>query len=105
MTKRLCEADLVVTSFFHIEELERMMPGESSPLTGMNLRPEMSTIVKIARIAPDTQVGMVAALAREKPVAEFPFALDKGSVDNIRIALFEMKRKKEMGEPHIGELD
>lgn len=156
MIKKLCEADLIVTSFFHVEELERMMPGESPPLAGVNLQPEMSTIVKIARIPSEARVGMVAAsrrflaeirdtlahmnvnderlseyvgddpqslkrfveesdalivspsrrreveaLAGDKPVAEFLFAPDKGSVNNIRIALFELKRKKEMGEMEV----
>ena len=36
----------------------------------------------------------VEALAGDKPVAEFLFAPDKGSVNNIRISLFELKRKR-----------
>ena len=149
MMKRLGAADLVVTSFYHIEELEKLIPEEGPALVGVNLQPEMSTIVKIARIAPDARVGLVSAskrflveirdtmehmnvegsrisefvgedrkalkdfidgvdalvvspsrrkevetLAGDKPVAEFLFVPDKGSVNNIRISLFELKRKR-----------
>jgi GntR family transcriptional regulator len=39
MTKRLGGADLVVTSFYHIEELEKLVPEEGPPLVGVNLQP------------------------------------------------------------------
>jgi len=149
MLKKLAAADLVVTSFYHIEELEKLVPEDDCPLVGVNLQPEMSTIVKIARIPPGAKVGLVAAskrfiaeirdtlnqvhiessrlrefvgdqtrdlkefiesvdalivspsrrkevelLADGRPVTEFVFAPDKGSVNNIRISLFELKRQR-----------
>ncbi len=149
MLKKLAAADLVVTSFYHIEELEALMSEDAGPLVGVNLQPEMSTIVKIARIPPGAKVGLVAAskrfiaeirdtlnqvrvedsrvrefvgnqtdelkdfirsvdvlivspsrrrevemLAEGRPVTEFVFAPDKGSVNNIRISLFELKRQR-----------
>ncbi len=163
MMKKVAAADLAVTSFFHIEELEKMMPEDGPPLVGVNLQPEMSTIVNIARIPSGAEVGLVAAskrflaeiqdtlshvnvemeqvrefvgenpedlkqfisgvdalivspsrrkevaaLANGRPVTEFQFAPDKGSINNIRIALFELKQKRkeavgelqgELGEP------
>ena len=149
MLKKLSSADLVVTSFYHIEELEQLMPEDTVPLVGVNLQPEMSTIVKLARIPNGARVGLVAAskrfiaeirdtldqvhmedsqlkdfvgaggeelkafiegvdalvvspsrrrevemLADGRPVAEFVFAPDKGSVNNIRISLFELKQQR-----------
>ena len=149
MLKKLTGADLVVTSFYHIEELEALMPEEAAPVVGVNLQPEMSTIVSIARIPNDARVGLVAAskrfiaeirdtleqvsvdsshvkefasketeelrqfiqgvdalivspsrkkeveaLADGRPVTEFLFAPDEGSTNNIRISLFELKRKR-----------
>ena len=60
MKKKLGAADLVVTSFYHIEELDKLMPEDSAAPIGVNLQPEMSTIVKIARMPHDAKVGLVA---------------------------------------------
>ena len=59
--RELRSADMVVTSFYHIDELEALLSGSSQPLVGINLQPEMSTIVRIARIAKGAVVGLVAA--------------------------------------------
>ena len=58
--ERLKSADAVVTSFYHVEELDRVLKGTGARLVGITLQPEMSTIVKIARIPQDARVGLVA---------------------------------------------
>jgi len=152
MMAPLLSADIVVTSFYHMDELSRLLEGSDTPLVGVNLQPEMSTIVSIARIADDARIGLVGsstqflaeigktlkqmgvamsrisqctatdsahlaafvsgcdalvvspsrrreveALADGRQVVEFLFSPDDTSVRHIRIALVELKQRKEDG--------
>ena len=151
----LRNADVVVTSFYHTDELRRMLADSGTPLVSVNLQPEMSTIVGIARIPAEARIGLVAAsrrflaemqktlrqmdvdprrvaesvadgerqlaqfvagvdalivspsrrkaveaLADGRPVLEFLFAPDDTSVNHIRIALVELKRRHKSDESH-----
>jgi len=141
--------DIVVTSFYHVEELEGLLAGRGAPLVGVNLQPEMSTIVRIARIPSGARIGLLAAskqfldeinstlltmgidarrvtqcvsgspdkvlrfvdgvdaiivspsrrrsveaIVADKPLVEFLFAPDKGSVNNLRVALLELRKQR-----------
>ena len=57
-------ADVVVTSFYHTDELLRMLADSDTPLVSVNLQPEMSTIVNIARVPSDARIGLVASSRR-----------------------------------------
>ena len=57
----LRRADIVVTSFYHVEELDTLLGPEGGPLVTVNLQPEMSTIVRIARVPGGSRMGLVAA--------------------------------------------
>ena len=151
----LRSADLVVTSFYHLDELENLLSDGGPPIVGVNLQPEMSTIVQIARIPPTARLGLVAAskqflaemgdtlikmktdsarvttlidgdaetlrhlvgrvdalivspsrrkeieaLAGRKPVVEFLFAPDEGSINSIRVALLELKQQRKGKSDH-----
>ncbi|MBN2584975.1 MAG: GntR family transcriptional regulator [Planctomycetes bacterium] len=142
-------ADIVVTSFYHVDELEGLLPTDGPPLVGVNLQPEMSTIVRIARIPSNAKIGLLGAskefidemattlltmgidsrrvsqcvssapdkmlhfvdsvdaiivspsrrrsietVAADKPLVEFLFAPDKGSVNNLRVALLELRKRR-----------
>jgi len=54
-------ADLVVTSFFHLEEIRALLEDVDVRIMGIGLAPEMDTIIQIARIPPDSTVGIVSA--------------------------------------------
>ncbi|WP_169853308.1 GntR family transcriptional regulator [Anaerohalosphaera lusitana] len=56
----LKDAECVVTSFYHKEELENLLPDKGPPIVGIHLQPEMSTIVQIARIPRSHTLGVVA---------------------------------------------
>jgi len=152
----LRSADVVVTSFYHTDELRRTLADSDKPLVSVNLQPEMPTIVSIARIPPHARIGLVAAsrrflaemhktlrqmdvdprrlaesvapdgpllsefiagvdalvvspsrrrsveaLADGKPLVEFLFAPDSTSVNHIRIALVDLKRRQGSEERHV----
>ncbi len=94
MLRELRSADLVVTSFYHIEELEKLMPQDGPPLVGVNLQPEMSTIVNIARIPNDTRIGLVAASKRF--ISEIRDTLEQVNVDSSHVKEFAGKETEEL---------
>jgi len=71
----LKNADCVVTSFFHKEELENLLPDNGPPLVGIYLQPEMPTIVKIARMPVDAKIGLIAS--SKQFLGEMQRALEK----------------------------
>lgn len=55
----IAEVDLVVTTFFHLEEVKERMKGRDKEILGIALDPQLDTIVKIARLPRGKKVGMV----------------------------------------------
>jgi len=94
MLSELRSADIVVTSFYHIEELEKLMPEDAAPLVGVNLQPEMSTIVSIARIPAGARIGLVAASKRF--IAEIRDTLEQVSVDSSHVKECTSKETEEL---------
>lgn len=56
---RLAGVDLVVTTFFHLQEVRRMIGDPQREVLGIALDPQLETIVRIARLPRDIRVGMV----------------------------------------------
>lgn len=57
--KKLRRMDMVVTTFFHMDEVKSILGSESARVLGIALEPSVSSIVRIARIAPDSRVPIV----------------------------------------------
>jgi GntR family transcriptional regulator len=57
--KSVDEADLIVTTFFHLDELRTLFPERGNDIIGIALDPQIESIVKIARLAPGTEVLLV----------------------------------------------
>lgn len=62
--KTVDEADLIVTTFFHQDELRDLFPERAANIIGIALDPEIESIVKIARIPPGTDVLLVCLSER-----------------------------------------
>ena len=82
----LKSADCVVTSFFHKEELENLLPDSGPPLVGIHLQPEMPTIVKIARMPVDAKIGLIAA--SKQFLSEMQRALERMEIDVNRFQTY-----------------
>jgi GntR family transcriptional regulator len=52
-------ADLVVTTFFHLDEVRSILPEMSDDIIGIALDPGIESIVRIARLAPGSKVLLV----------------------------------------------
>ncbi|MEW6522561.1 MAG: GntR family transcriptional regulator [Bacillota bacterium] len=53
------QADLVVTTFFHLDEVNALLPPGSKPALGIALDPLLETVVRMARLPQGTRVGLV----------------------------------------------
>ncbi|MBN2212175.1 MAG: GntR family transcriptional regulator [Sedimentisphaerales bacterium] len=88
-------ADIVVTSFYHIEEMETLIADNTVPIVGIYLQPEMSTIVNIARISETAKIGLLAASPQF--LAEIRKTLAKMNIEDRRIREFyEHDNKKKL---------
>lgn len=142
-------SDIIVTSFYHLDEVNKCLGDLHKTVIGINLEPEVSTIVEIAKVPADSVVGIVttskifleiikevlkdlklafkeimessakspelieqivdkcdvvlvsprrknivAACAKEHTkIIEFVFAPDRTSVNNLKLVLFELKKR------------
>lgn len=51
--------DIFVTSFYHLDEVYKHLGFLGKPIIGINLEPELKTIIEIAKIPPESVVGIV----------------------------------------------
>jgi GntR family transcriptional regulator len=56
----LLAADLVVTTFYHLEEVKDFIPERSNEILGIAQDPQVDTIVKIARLSKSEKIGLVS---------------------------------------------
>lgn len=53
--------DVAATSFFHLEEVERLLTGRVDRVVGVNTLPDPEALLALARLTAGTHVGVVAA--------------------------------------------
>lgn len=52
-------ADLIVTTFFHLDEVKAILPSRNEDIVGVALDPVLESIVKIARLPKGSKVALV----------------------------------------------
>jgi GntR family transcriptional regulator len=55
----LAASDIIVTSFYHVNEVRERLSGLGRPIVGISLEPEINTIIRIAKIPEEATVGIV----------------------------------------------
>ncbi len=58
-SRLIAGSDIVVTSFYHLDEVQQRVGSLGVPVVGINLEPETGTIIKVAKIPQDSTVGIV----------------------------------------------
>lgn len=53
------QADIVVTSFYHLDQMRKRFQTLRQPIIGISLEPELTTLIRIARIGEQATVGIV----------------------------------------------
>lgn len=57
--RKLRRMDMVVTTFYHLDEIKAALGSEAPQLLGIALEPSVNSIVKIARATPDSRIPVV----------------------------------------------
>lgn len=57
--KEIQQSDIIVTSFYHLDEVHDRLDYLNKPVIGINLEPEVRTIVDIAKISSESTVGII----------------------------------------------
>jgi GntR family transcriptional regulator len=57
--EQVAESDIIVTSFYHLDEVSDLLSHLDKPIVGVSLEPEIHTIVRIAKIPEESTVGLV----------------------------------------------
>ncbi len=147
---QVAESDIIVTSFYHLDEVRDLLAHLDKPIVGVSLEPEINTIIRIAKISEKSTVGLVTtskafhniirevldelhfsfrrilethtsdnnaihrivrqcdavlvspkqrhvveAIAEEDTeIIEFVFTPDRTSINNLKVALLELKKNK-----------
>ena len=62
--KEIESGDIFVTSFYHLDNVREKLSYLGKPIIGINLEPEISTIIEIAKIPNDSVIGIITTSER-----------------------------------------
>ena len=68
--EKLLKCDLILTSFYHMSEVSDFVENLEKKVIGINLEPEIATIVELAKISPDSRLGIVTTSNRFKNIVK-----------------------------------
>ena len=57
--EQIAASDIVVTSFYHVDEVRKRLSHLGRPIVGISLEPDIATIVRVAKIPKQSTVGIV----------------------------------------------
>ncbi|HEB09845.1 MAG TPA: GntR family transcriptional regulator [Spirochaetales bacterium] len=61
---KISKSDILVTSFHHLDEAREYLTHLNKPIIGINLEPEVTTLIEIAKISPESRLGIVTTSAQ-----------------------------------------
>lgn len=94
-TKELfAAADIIVTTFFHIKEVNEFLKGTGREALGIALDPQMETIVKIARIPKGKTLGLVCL--SENFVERVRRSIELAGISDLKIISTVSRDKEEV---------
>lgn len=91
----LKSADLVITTFFHYDEVKEIL-GKGRQVLAIALDPQMETIVRIARIPLGKKIGLVCR--SDNFAHKVLHALKNASLDNLSIKVTTATQPEELKE-------
>ncbi|ACL70296.1 GntR family transcriptional regulator [Halothermothrix orenii] len=94
--KILDRVEMIVTTPFHLQEVEEFVSGMDKEVIDMNLEPKMDTIVKLARIKPGSSIGLICL--SDYFAREVERSLTKTSLNNFKLNYTTTEDKEELEE-------
>jgi len=81
VNRMLENMDLVVSTFFHLQEVKKLVSDRKKEVLGIALNPQIETIVRIARIPAGSKLGIVCL--SENFVAKIKNALRQAGINHL----------------------
>ncbi len=81
--KLITTTDLVLTTFFHLQEVKELVKVKGIDIVGIALDPQLETIVKIARLPQGTRLGIVCL--SDTFVAKIKSSLRRAGIEHLEI--------------------
>ncbi len=91
---KLSDADMVITTFFHLEETKALLPDIEDKILPIALEIQLETVVKIARFPSGSQIGLVCK--SENFANKFKNAIIKAGIDHLQIEFITSSSKEEV---------
>ncbi len=79
----IAATDLVLTTFFHLQEVKELVKVKGVDIIGIALDPQLETIVKIARLPQGTRLGIVCL--SETFAAKIKGSLKRADINHLEI--------------------
>lgn len=95
--KKVKRCDLILTSFYHIGDVRRYLGNLGIDIIGINLEPAVSTIVELAKVSPESKIGIVTTSSRFKNIV-------KGILDEVGLTFKEVYETNTADEEIIRHL-
>lgn len=92
----LADVELVLTTFFHLEEVRGLIDDKRKDLIGIALNPQLETIVKIARLPQDGVLGVICA--SDTFVAKIKNSLRQAGIDHLQFKSSITKDVRELAD-------
>lgn len=83
INKLLTSTDLILTTFFHLQEVKELVKVKEIDIIGIALDPQLETIVKIARLSQGTRLGIVCL--SDTFAAKIKGSLKRAGIDHLDI--------------------
>lgn len=83
ITNALEKVEFIITTSFHLNEVEEFVAGMNKEVVDMNLEPKMETIVQLARIVPGQSTGLICQ--SDNFASEVENSLKEVGLDNISL--------------------
>jgi DNA-binding transcriptional regulator YhcF (GntR family) len=69
--QKTVDCDILVTSFYHLREVQKNYEYLDKPIIGINIEPDVTTLIQVARIPADDRIGIVTtSLQFKKEIRE-----------------------------------
>lgn len=92
----LADVELVLTTFFHLEEVRGLIDDKRKDIIGIALNPQLETIVKIARLPQDSVLGVICA--SDTFVAKIKNSLRQAGIDHLQVKSTITKDGRELAD-------
>lgn len=94
LKKTLQDADILITTFFHIKEVKTLVGDTDKEIIGIALNPHLESIVKIARLQEESSVGIICL--SENFAVKIIGALKSAGLGNLKMITTISKDEDEL---------